>query len=287
MVEWLRRLAARLPGVGGKYKVVTVPVVALRGTIQTGGRFGSRSLNLAGVERLLAAAFADKQAPCVALAINSPGGAPAQSELILRRVRDLSVEKNKPVLAFIEDMGASGGYMLALAGDEIFAMPSSIVGSIGVIGGGLGFSGLMDKLGVDRRIHTAGEHKMIMDPFGPPDDAKAARYQSLLDAIHSQFKALVRERRGTKLAKPEDELFNGSVWLGDQALEAGLIDGLGEIRSTLKARYGAKTRLKLLAPKRGFLTGLMGGGAEAMSNRLIDGAVQAIEERMLWSRFGL
>ncbi|MCR9127980.1 MAG: S49 family peptidase [Alphaproteobacteria bacterium] len=253
---------------------VIVPLVRMEGMIAAGGRNQS-ALNLARVEKLLDKAFAFEDAPAVAISINSPGGSPVQSRLICERIRALAEEKEKPVLVFCEDLAASGGYMIACAGDEIFADPASVVGSIGVISASFGFTGAMERLGVERRIKTAGESKVLSDPFSEETEAQKERMERLLEAVHKQFIALVKARRGDKL---NDDLarFDGTIYTGEEAVEAGLIDGLGEARATLRERFGDKTRIKLLAPSRG---GLLA--------RFTASAVDVIEARTAWDRFSL
>lgn len=255
-------------------ETVNIPMVRMEGMIAAGGR-NQGALNLARVEKLLDKAFAMEDAPVVAISINSPGGSPVQSRLICDRIRALAAEKEKPVLVFCEDLAASGGYMIACGGDEIFADPASVVGSIGVISAGFGFTGAMERLGVERRIKTAGDSKVLADPFSAETDAQRARMERLLEGVHKQFIALVKARRGDKL-KAGVELFDGSIFTGEEALEAGLIDGLGEARSVLRERFGDKVRIKAFAPSRG---GLLA--------RFTASAVDVIEARTAWARFGL
>lgn len=255
-------------------ETVNIPMVRMEGMIAAGGR-NQGALNLARVEKLLDKAFAMEDAPVVAISINSPGGSPVQSRLICDRIRALAAEKEKPVLVFCEDLAASGGYMIACGGDEIFADPASVVGSIGVISAGFGFTGAMERLGVERRIKTAGDSKVLADPFSAETDAQRARMERLLEGVHQQFIALVKARRGDKL-KAGVELFDGSIFTGEEALEAGLIDGLGEARSVLRERFGDKVRIKAFAPSRG---GLLA--------RFTASAVDMIEARTAWARFGL
>jgi signal peptide peptidase SppA len=267
-----------------------VPVVRMSGVIGvvTPLRPG---LLLSTVARTLERAFAVPNARAVALIINSPGGSPSQSHLIFRRIRQLAEEKKIPVLAFIEDIGASGGYMLACAADEIICDHYSIVGSIGVVGGSFGFPKLLDKLGIERRIYTAGEHKAMLDPFLPekPDDVK--RLKAVQKDIHEHFIALVKERRGPKLNGTGKTLFSGEFWAAQKAIELGLADGIGELRSTLRARYGEKVRMPLIAAERSLLGRRMPGVglAEAVANPsgLADDLISALEARALWSRYGL
>src|SRR6202166_1230429 len=209
-----------------------VPVVRLTGIIGFGTPLRP-GLSLASVARTLDRAFAVRNAPAVALAINSPGGSPVQSHLIFRRIRELAAEYKRYVIAFVEDAGASGGYMIACAGDEIIADPHSIVGSIGVVGGSFGFDKLIAKIGVERRLYTSGEHKAMLDPFLPEDPDDVERLKTLQREIHDDFIALVKSRRGAKLSGPEDSVFSGEYWTGRRALGFGLVDALGDLRSTL------------------------------------------------------
>jgi signal peptide peptidase SppA len=255
----------------------TVPVIRLEGVIAARGV--GRALSLSAMEPALERAFAMKRAPIVALSINSPGGSPVQSRLIMARIRQLAAQKKKKVLAFVEDVGASGGYMLACAGDEIFVDPSSIVGSIGVIGGGFGFPELMAKLGVERRVYTAGAVKGRLDAFRPENPEDVMRLQQILDQIHDVFIGLVRERRGDKL-KDDPMLFQGEVFTAQEAVENGLVDGFGDLHSVLAARYGENVRLKRVQPpKPSLLRRLMGGAGDAV--------LETIEERAAFARYGL
>jgi serine protease SohB len=283
-----------------------VPVVRLTGVIgfSTPLRPG---LSLAGMARTLDKAFAVKHAQAVALAINSPGGSPVQSHLIFRRIRELAAEHKRHVLAFVEDAGASGGYMIACAGDEIIADPHSIVGSIGVVGGSFGFDKLIAKIGVERRIYTSGEHKASLDPFLPEDPGDVERLKKLQRAIHDDFIALVKSRRGAKLNGPESDLFSGEYWTGRRALELGLIDGSGDLRGVLRERFGEKVVTPLVSAERGFFgrrvlgTGggdMLGGGilgrdspgrsvSASFAGGLAEDLISALEARAMWARIGL
>src|SRR3954468_17421218 len=234
-----------------------VPVVRLSGLIGavTPLRPG---MSLAGVARTFGRAFAIKQAKAVAIVINSPGGSPVQSRQIYLRIRQLAAEKQLPVLVFVEDVAASGGYMLACAGDEIFCDPSSILGSIGVVGGGFGFQDLIRKIGVERRLYTAGAHKAMLDPFQPEDPDDVARLKSIQREIHAIFIALVRQSRGARLKGADDVLFTGEYWAGESSVSLGLADGIGDLRSTLRSRYGEKVVMPLIAPAGGLFSGLLG-----------------------------
>jgi serine protease SohB len=270
--------------------IPVVPVVRFSGAIGavTPLRPG---LTLAGLAKSLDRAFATANARAVALLINSPGGSPAQSHLIFRRIRQLAEEKKIPVLAFVEDVGASGGYMLACAADEIICDPFSIVGSIGVVGGSFGFPKLMEKLGVERRVYSAGERKVMLDPFLPekPEDVK--RIKAIQKDIHESFIALVKARRGAKLTGADKTLFSGEFWTAQKAIELGLADHIGEVRTTLRQRYGEKVRTPLIAAERSLfgrrLTGI--GSLETLARQpgFAAEAISALEARALWGRYGL
>lgn len=269
-----------------------IPVVRLQGVIMTGGSQFRPSLNLASVAPMLEKAFAKKDAPAVAISINSPGGSPVQSRLIYQRIRALAEEKNKKVLMFVEDVAASGGYMIALAGDEIFVDPTSIVGSIGVVSGGFGFPELLRKLGVERRVYTAGENKVILDPFQPEKEGDVEYLKTLQLEIHKVFIDMVKARRGSRLADDET-IFSGLFWTGVRGVELGLVDGLGEMRETLKRRYGDKTRLELVAGARNIFgrrlpgVGAGYGNPGTIAAGAASGLAETLEEKAMWSRYGL
>jgi len=270
--------------------IPVVPVVRLSGVIgvSTPLRPG---LMLSSTARTLERAFAFRNARALALIINSPGGSPAQSHLIFRRIRQLAEEKKLPVIGFIEDVGASGGYMLACAADEIVCDPFSIVGSIGVVGGSFGFPKAMEKLGIERRLYTSGERKVMLDPFLPekPEDVK--RIKAIQKDIHEHFIALVKERRGGKLTGNDKTLFSGEFWTAQAAIELGLADRIGDLRSILRERYGDKVRTPLISAERSLfgrrIPGL--GSLEALARQpgLADDLISALEARALWSRYGL
>src|SRR6201747_100323 len=234
-----------------------VPVVRLSGVMGavTPLRPG---MTLAGVARMLERAFAMKNAKAVAVVINSPGGSPVQSRQIYLRIRQLAAEKNLPVLVFVEDVAASGGYMIACAGDEIFCDPSSILGSIGVVGGSFGFQDLIKRIGVERRLYTAGEHKAMLDPFLPENPEDVARVKALQREIHAIFIELVKQSRGSRLKAADEVLFTGEYWAGETSISLGLADAIGDIRSILRARYGDKVKTPVVAPAAGMLSGLLG-----------------------------
>jgi signal peptide peptidase SppA len=271
-----------------------VPVVRLSGTIGavTPLRPG---MTLAGLARTLERAFSVRNAKAVALLINSPGGSPVQSRQIYLRIRQLAAEKGLPVLVFIEDVAASGGYMIACAGDEIFCDPSSILGSIGVVGGSFGLTELIKKVGVERRLYTAGEHKAMLDPFLPEDPADVARLKSIQREIHALFISLVKQSRGARLKGTDGVLFTGEYWAGETSVSLGLADGIGDLRSTLRARYGEKVLTPVIAPASGMLSGLFGRRSAGAGTLVrLDGiaglpeeVISALESRAIWARFGL
>jgi serine protease SohB len=272
---WLRRLRARPPA---------VPIVRLTGVIG-GPSLRGGGLSLSSVNPALERAFKLRGAKAVALSINSPGGSPVQSALIAGRIRALSAEKKLPVVAFIEDVGASGGYWLALAADEIFADPSSIVGSIGVIHASFGFAEALGRLGIERRLYTAGAKKSLLDPFRPERPEDVERLNAILHELHQGFKATVRERRGARLKGGDEELFEGQIWTGRRALEAGLIDGLGDLHAVLRERFGDKVKLPLISIARPWWQRRL--GLETWPRALVDAALDSLAERELWSRYGL
>lgn len=252
----------------------TVHVLRLQGAIGAQGR----GLSEAGLAQAIDKAFARKP-KAVALQINSPGGSPAQSALIGSRIRRLADEKKVPVLAFVEDVAASGGYWLASVADEIFVDASSIVGSIGVISAGFGLHEFIRNHGVERRVHTAGKSKSQLDPFRPEDPEDVARLRRILDQVHETFIAHVKERRGDRLAD-DPAIFTGEIWVGAEAVKMGLADAVGHMMPVLRERYGKKVRVRSATPRRRSLLSRL--GAEALS-----GAVDAIEERAAYARFGL
>ncbi|MFC5285454.1 S49 family peptidase [Actinokineospora guangxiensis] len=283
------KLVSRLPRIGEKSeRAPVVAVVRLHGVISpTPTPLAARGvINTATTESALTRAFEHERLVAVALAINSPGGAPTQSALVAERIRELAAKKSVPVLAFCEDVAASGGYWLACAGDEIFAHGSSMVGSIGVVSAGFGLTGLLERFGVERRVHTAGTRKVRLDPFRPEEPEDIAWLKDLQGQLHDQFTAWVRERRGGRLVGTDDELFSGEVWTGLRAKELGLVDGVGTLRSVIAERY-PDAELAVAAPKRPLLARL-GVNAPGMStaDRIL-AAIDAVEAKASWSRFGL
>jgi len=279
----LSDLLARLPFRRARRTVSVLRLAGVIGMVPLRG--GLAAHELAGpIER----AFAGRGLVAVALVINSPGGSPVQSALIHQRIRQLSAERKLPVLAFVEDVAASGGYWLALAADEIVVDANSIVGSIGVITAGFGFDRALERLGVQRRLYTAGERKSLLDSFLPERDDDVARLRRLQSEIHDNFKALVRARRGTKLKADEAELFSGEAWLGERALELGLVDAIGELRGTLRARFGERVRLRPVPTQRRTWRRRLGLVERApWSADLVGDLLAGIEARQHWGRFGL
>ncbi len=263
-----------------------VPVVRLSGTIEAGQKPGR--INIQQAAPLLKRAFDIKRAPAVAIVINSPGGSPVQSHLVAKYIRELAAEKEKEVLIFVEDVAASGGYFIATAGDQIIADPSSIVGSIGVIFAGFGLEGAIEKLGVTRRLHTAGKNKSTLDPFLPEKKADVERLKKLQLDIHEVFIDYVKSRRGDKLADDQD-LFTGEFWTAKTGIEVGLVDQLGDLSSYLKERYGPKVKLEKIEPKRSFfaMPRLPFAQLGVSDQGLADDLISSVEAKSLWSRYGL
>ncbi len=270
-----------------------VPVVRLSGVIGavTPLRPG---MTLATVSRVLERAFSTRNAKAVALVINSPGGSPVQSRQIYLRIKQLAAEKKLPVLVFVEDVAASGGYMIACAGDEIICDPSSILGSIGVVGGSFGFQEAIKRLGIERRLYTAGSHKAMLDPFLPENPDDVAKLKAIQREIHQIFIALVKESRGARLKGSDDTLFTGEYWAGESSIALGLADSIGDLRSTLRARFGEKVLTPVIAQPTGLLSGLLGrkspgaGQLSAMESMasLPDDLISAVETRAIWAKFG-
>ncbi len=273
-----------------------ISVLRLYGVIGGAGRV-SRGLTDAGLADAIERAFKPKRLTAVALAINSPGGSPAQSAMIAGRIRRLADEREVPVYAFCEDVAASGGYWLATAGDKIYADQTSIVGSIGVISSSFGFTGLIEKIGVERRLHTAGENKSLGDPFSPEREQDVARIKRLQLVIHERFKDHVRAARGARLETEDPELFTGEIWTGSEAIKIGLIDGIGHLKPVMQAEFGEEPRLSVVSTRRSLLQRLGDSGRSAgrlqssfggaIGADIGNGLISAAEERALWSRFGL
>lgn len=270
----MRVMQSLLERIGLRPRRPSVSVIRLQGAIGVGG---ARSLTDAGLAPMIEAAFRGRPV-AVALQINSPGGSPVQSSLIAARIRRLGNEKRVPVIAFVEDVAASGGYWLATAADEIFCDHGSLLGSIGVISQGFGFQDLIARLGVERRVHTAGRSKSMMDPFRPEKPEDVARLDAWLVQLHDVFAAHVRTRRGSRLADHPD-LFTGEIWIGERAVNVGLADGIGHLVPVLKARFGDKVRFRRFAQRRPFLS--------RFGLSLLEDATGHLEERAAFARFGL
>ncbi len=265
--------------------ITIIPHVRLHGQIMS----SPRGLCLNNMEKALEKAFSDKSSKAVAISINSPGGSPVQSALLHDRIRQLAKKNDTKVLIFCEDVAASGGYWLATAGDEIYAHPSSIVGSIGVISGGFGFVEAIKKVGVERRLYTAGKNKSLLDPFMPEKQDDVERIKSLQLEIHEDFITQVKDRRGDKLVD-NDEMFTGLFWTGTKALEMGLVDGLGNMYDVLQEKFGDGVEVKTIERHQGLLAKL---GLQTKANPMGLGAqigdelIETIESKALWQRFGL
>lgn len=272
-----------LPFSGGSKPLVNV--INLNGAIGMDGP-GRKGLSMQRLEKTIEAAFKPKKLAAVALAINSPGGSPVQSRLIHNAIRRHADEKKVPVLAFVEDVGASGGYILAIAGDEIYADESSIVGSIGVISAGFGFTEMIAKIGIERRVNTAGENKSTLDPFKPQDPEEVERLKTILNDLHDQFISLVRARRPGKLAD-DKSIFSGEFWTAPRAQKLGLIDGIAQLGDFLRARYGKDVKIKRISPESGSLLKRLLSGHVRPALVDSDEIIDAVERRALWARFGL
>lgn len=274
----------------------TVPVLRFSGPIGMAAPLRP-GLSIASAAGAIEKAFTLSKLPTVAIVINSPGGSPVQSHLMFKRIRQLATEKGKRVYVFCEDVAASGGYFLALAGDEIYADPSSIVGSIGVISASFGLEKAIAKLGIERRVYTAGDHKGALDPFLPEKEEEVARLKSIQRDVHDVFIGIVKERRGPRLKASDAELFTGAFWSGPKALELGLVDGIADLRSRMRELHGEKVRLRVIPLDGGGwlsrrlrrLPGLDGADRLSLAAPMTlgDDLISAIEVRALWSRFGL
>lgn len=297
MAQSLRLLGPLLPK-RWRADAIVVPVLRLSGVIGVATPLRP-GLTLAGLARALDRAFGMSRIKAIALSINSPGGSAAQSHLIHRRIRQLADEKEIPVIAAVEDVAASGGYMIACAADEIVCDATSIVGSIGVIGATFGLDQAIQKLGIERRIYTAGEHKAMLDPFLPEKPEEVERIKAIQRDIHEVFIDLVRTSRGARLAGPEKTLFSGEFWTAPTALGYGLIDRIGDLRGYLRERFGDDVMTPLVNAERGLFgrrtggvagdwaDGLAGDPTAAFGRTLMDDALSALEARAIWARYGL
>jgi signal peptide peptidase SppA len=263
-----------------------VVLIRMAGVIADSANMRKASISFEKYKKNIEKAFSMKPLKAVVLVINSPGGAPAQCSLITAQIRKLSEEKEIPVIAFVEDIAASGGYWLACAADEIYAQESSIVGSIGVISQGFGFEDFIAKHDIKRRVYAAGDNKGFLDPFLPEQEKDVKRLQAMQGDIHDSFKNWVKNRRAERLNGTDKELMNGDFWAGNEAAKRGLIDGLGDYISILEDKFGKDLRYVELSPDKGLLSGFMPMGAKADTN-LVEMALETAETRSLWSRFGL
>ncbi len=280
-------ILSKIPFVGRKAPVVGV--VRLSGVI---GQVGAlrRGLSLNALAAIFNRVFQLRGLSAVALVVNSPGGSPVQSAMICRRVRELAREKDIPVIAFAEDVAASGGYWLTLAADEIYADENSIIGSIGVVSAGFGFTGMMEKIGLERRVHTAGERKAMLNPFREEDPEDVERLKALQVEMHDNFQHAVKTRRGGRLKAEDGVLFSGEFWSGRRAQELGLIDGIGDLRTVMKDRFGDEVRFRIVGPKKSWWrigSGRLPGGETGGLGFWADDLIAAVEERFFWGRFGL
>ncbi len=282
IVSWVSRIPLRY----FRDPDPVVSVLRLSGVIGQVGPARS-GLTLEGLEKSIERAFSGSHVKTVALVINSPGGSPVQSAQIARRIRELADENDIPVVAFTEDVAASGGYWLACAADEIFADANSIIGSIGVVSAGFGFTDAIDRLGVERRVHTMGKRKGMLDPFLPEAPEDIARLKAIQMDIHESFKNMVLDRRGDKLTSPDtDELFEGDIWTGSQAQALGLIDGLGDLRPTMCEVHGERVKFRTISAKSNPVKRLL-GSREDISRQKVLSAISVIEEWAAWNRFGM
>jgi signal peptide peptidase SppA len=257
-----------------------VVVIRLDGVIGAVSRFGSGGLDDSNTQKLLDKAFEFEKAKAIAIKINSPGGSPTQSSLIASRILKLSEEKKIPVLCFCEDVAASGGYLIACAGDEIYANSSSIIGSIGVIYSSFGFTELIKKIGVERRVHTAGKNKSTLDPFLEEKNEDIERLKNIQLDLHKDFIDVVEKSRGSKLKKSDIELFSGEFWSGSKSKTLGLIDGIGNAHEILKEKYGDDVIIKKFEKTKGWLS------QKLSSSNQVDQFANILEERSIWQRYG-
>ena len=258
-----------------------VPHIKLNGVIGNVGKF-KQGIDFSGQEEIITKAFSIRKAQCVAITINSPGGSPVQSHLIFNLIRQQAKKNKKKVLVFAEDVAASGGYLIACAGDEIYANSSSIIGSIGVIYSSFGFTELIKKIGVERRVHTAGKNKSTLDPFLEEKKEDIDRLKKIQLDLHKDFIELVEKSRSTKLKKTEVELFSGEFWSGTKAKDLGLIDGIGDANQILKEKFGDDVVIKKFEKSKGWLSKKL-----SSSNDQLDQLANILDEKSIWQRYGL
>ena len=258
-----------------------IPHIKLTGVIGNVGKF-KQGIDFSGQEEIISKAFSLKKAPCVAITINSPGGSPVQSHLIFNFIRQQAKKNKKKVVVFAEDIAASGGYLIACAGDEIYANSSSIIGSIGVIYSSFGFTELIKKIGVERRVHTAGKNKSTLDPFLEEKKEDIERLKNIQLDLHKDFINVVEKSRGAKLKKSEVELFSGEFWSGTKAKELGLIDEIGDVNQVLKEKFGEDVIIKKFEKSKSWLSKKLSSSYDH-----IDQAANILEEKSIWQRYGL
>lgn len=281
--QYIQALLAFLPIERFRNPPPLVGVLRFEGVIGRSASLNRQGITLSLQERAIAKLFSNKRLKSVALVINSPGGSPVQSSLIAKRIRDLAEERKLPIVAFCEDVAASGGYWLACTADEIFADANSIIGSIGVVSAGFGFGDLIDRFGIERRVYSTGSRKVMLDPFQDEKPEDVERLAELQADIFQNFKNVVKQRRADRLLASDDALFTGDIWTGNQALEIGLIDGLGEMRSEMQKRYGDNVKFVRTQVRMGLVSRLRGGGR---AGNLTD-IVATLDEWALWKRYGL
>ena len=267
---------------------IQIPTLRLSGIISAQSGITGSGLAINNLEKLIEKLFSDKKSPAVALIINSPGGSPTQSSLIAKKIIELSKEKKKKVLAFVEDVAASGGYWLACAADEIYIDQNSVIGSIGVISPGFGFVELIKKIGIERRVYSQGKNKGLLDPFLPEKKDDVKQILTIQKDLHSQFIAWVKKRRGKRLKANDEVLFNAGVWSGSKAKELGLIDGIGDYYNVMKNIFGDDIKFKDFSKKTSwFKQKFLSNGSALNSDYLIESLIKNIEERIIWSKYGL
>ncbi len=258
-----------------------IPHIKLSGVIGNVGKF-KQGIDFSGQEEIISKAFSLKKAPCVAISINSPGGSPVQSHLIYNFIRQKAKKNKKKVIVFAEDVAASGGYLIACAGDEIYANSSSIIGSIGVIYSSFGFTELIKKIGVERRVHTAGKNKSTLDPFLDEKKEDIERLKNIQLDLHKDFIDVVEKSRGPKLKKSEVELFSGEFWSGRKSKSLGLIDEIGDVHQVLREKFGEDVVIKKFEKSKGWLSKKL-----SSSNDQVDQLANILDEKSVWQRYGL
>ena len=244
-------------------------------------------LTLESLNELIEKAFKIKKLKALCLIINSPGGSPVQSELIAKRIRDLAKEKKIKIYSFIEDIAASGGYWLACSGDRIYALPSSVIGSIGVVSSGFGFHKAINKLGIERRVYTEGKNKSVLDPFKPINKDDLNIIKDLQKQVYEHFVDYVKTRRVGKLTQQDEILFNGEFWAGQTALDYGLIDGIGDMYSVMKEKFGDNIKFQYLCARQSWLKKKLGMGSKILTDSLANSLIDAVENKIINDKFDM